>query len=240
MKPREQAKGGGRTTSQHAWPVRRLTTALRVAGLGVVIAGSVGAGWAAAPVYTEDFSKAEPGKLPSTLMVLDGQFSVKEDAAGRYLELPGAPLESYAAMFGPANKENWSAQARFSASSQGRRFPVFGVSINGVGGYRAQVAPAKKELELLKGDETVARAPFVWENGSWTQVRVQVRKTGEGAWKVEGKAWKDGTAEPEAWTISWSETEEPVAGRAAVWGKPFSGTPIRFDDFKVMTVEKGP
>lgn len=207
----------------------------------MVMVVTAGVGWGASAAeparFVEDFTRAELGKPPASLMILEGQFRVKEEGGNRFLELPGAPLDSFAAIFGSAGKEGWGAQARCWGTLQGRRYPVFGVSINGVGGYRLQVAPAKREVELLKGDETVARAPFVWQNGSWTQVRIQIRKTGEGEHRIEGKAWVDGTMEPKEWTITWVEKEELVAGRAAVWGKPFSGTPIRFDDFKVLPVE---
>jgi hypothetical protein len=129
-----------------------------------MVAMAISAG-AATPVFTEDFSKAERASFPRPDGV--GRPVLGEGgAAGRYLELPGAPLESYAAMFGPANKENWSARRGFQPRARDGVFRCSGVSINGVGGYRAQVAPAKKELELLKGDETVAKAPFVWENAS--------------------------------------------------------------------------
>lgn len=190
------------------------------------------------PLFAEDFSKLEPGPLPDSFLVLDGQFVVREDGGNRFLELPGAPLESFGVMFGPARLENWSAQARIFGTGQGRRYPVFGLSLNGVGGFRVQVSPARKAIELLKGDDLVASAPWTWENGTWTQLRVQVCKVGEGAWKVDGKAWKDGTPEPEAWAVTWNEKEAPVAQRAAVWGKPFAGTPIRFDDIRILAVGK--
>ncbi|MBL9134739.1 MAG: hypothetical protein JNK85_02675 [Verrucomicrobiales bacterium] len=191
-------------------------------------------GWSAStPDFREDFSKLPTGKLPDTFLVLDGQFAVREEASDRFVELPGAPLETFGVMFGPARKENWGAKARIQGTGQGRRFPVFGLSLNGVAGYRLQVAPAKKALELLKGDEVRATSPMTWESGMWTVLRVQIRKAASGGWVVEGKAWKDGSPEPASWMVTWNETEEPVNGRAAVWGKPFSGTPLRFDDFEV-------
>lgn len=192
----------------------------------------------AAPLFEEDFSQREPGKLPDSFLVLDGSFAVKAEGSERFLELPGSPLESFGVMFGSASQENWGAQARFWGTSQGRRFPVFGLSINSVGGYRIQVAPAKKAVELLKGDLLQASAPFDWQSGTWTLLRIQIRKTAEGAWRVEGKAWKNGSPEPAAWTVAWDEKETPINGRAAIWGKPFSGTPIRFDDLKVLPAEK--
>jgi hypothetical protein len=208
--------------------------------VSLLVAGTAGA-WAAeplAPTFTQDFSQVAVGKIPESFLVLDGQFEVKEADGNRFLELPGAPLDSYGVMFGSGAREDWGAQARFLGTGQGRRYPVFGVSLNGVAGYRVQVSPAKRAIELLKGDEVKVTFAFVWETGTWTQVRIQVRKVSEGSWKVEGKAWKDGTPEPANWMVVWNESETPIAGRAAIWGKPFSGTPIGFDDLKILPLEK--
>ncbi len=208
------------------------TLALALAFLAVRLAAS-----AAEPLFQEDFAKLAPGTPPDSFLILDGQFAVKDVEGNRCLELPGAPLETFGIMFGKARQENWGARARISGTGQGRRFPVFGVSINGVGGYRVQVSPARKALELLEGDEVRASVPYEWTSGIWTWVRVQLRKDGDG-WKAEGKAWKDGTPEPDAWMVAWTKTEAPVPGPAAVWGKPFSGTPIRFDDLAVLETGK--
>ena len=71
--------------------------------------------------------------------------------------------------------------------------------------------------------------PFTWPDGAWTSLRIQTRKGAEG-WVVEGKAWPAGTPEPAAWTITFPVKDEPPAGRAGIWGSPYSGTLIRFDD----------
>lgn len=218
-----------------------ITLGTRIAGvaLAALFILSTPAARAAAPLYSEDFSKAEVGGVPDGFLVLDGQFAVREDAGNRFLELPGAPLETFGVMFGPARGENWAAEARVWGTGKGRRFPVFGVSVNGVGGYRVQVAPAKKAVELLKGDDILTSAPMEWESGTWTRLRVQIRKAGA-SWVVQGKAWKEGEAEPSGWAVTWEEKETPVAQRAAVWGKPFSGTPLRFDDLRLEAVEGQP
>lgn len=199
---------------------------------GAALAAVLAAG-AAEPLFTADFSAAEVGAVPDGMLVLDGQFAVREADGGRVLELPGAPLDSFGVLWGPAKKEDVTATARFFGTGQGRRFPVFGLSLNGVAGYRLQVVPAKKAVEILKGDEIKATAPFAWASGAWTRLRVQVRKVGDAEWVVEGRAWADGAAEPGGWTITWKESTPPIAGRAAVWGQPFSGTPIRFDDLRL-------
>jgi hypothetical protein len=187
-------------------------------------------------LYQNAFAKAEVGKVPEGMLVLDGAFAVGEADGNRFLELPGAPLESFGVLFGPTEKENIAVSARIFGTRKGRRYPTFAVGLNGVGGYRLQVSPGKKELELYRGDEDQASAAFAWTADEWTHLKLRVRKTGQGGWKVEGKAWREGKPEPAAWAIAIDEKEEPKPGRAGVFGSPFAETPIRFDDLVVERV----
>jgi hypothetical protein len=190
----------------------------------------------AKPLYENDFSQIEPGKMPEDLLVIDGQFAVRQEGDNRFLELPGAPLETYGVLFGPTEKEGLAVSARIFGTAKGRRFPAFGVSLNGVSGYRLQVAPGRRQLELLKGEQVLASASFAWGSGQWTHFKLQVRKLAEGGWRIEGKAWPQGGGseqEPDSWTVTVEEKGEPAAGRSGLWGSPFSGTAIRFDDVKV-------
>lgn len=186
-------------------------------------------------LYENNFEKAAVGSLPDDFLVLDGGFKVQEADGSKFVELPGAPLETYGFLFGPTEKQNLAVTARIHSTGKGRRFPFFGVGLSGVGGYRMMVTPAKQSIELFKGDNVVATVPYKWTSDSWTMFRLSVRKAGAG-WKVEGKAWKQGDAEPKEATISFDEKEEPIAGRPTVWGSPFAGTPIKFDDLKVVSV----
>ncbi len=187
----------------------------------------------ARPFYENNFEKSEMGKVPDEFLVLDGGFAVQQEGDNKFLELPGAPLETFGVLFGSTEKEGVSVAARIYGTAKGRRFPTFAVGLNGVGGFKLQVSPAKKLLELSRGDNVRASVPYEWSSGQWTHLRLQIRKSKDGAWKVEGKAWSEGAAEPAAWTISWDEKEEVTAGRASIFGSPYSGTPIRFDDLAV-------
>ena len=184
------------------------------------------------PLFEETFEKSEIGKAPAGFLILAGGFVVQQDGANKFLELPGSPLDTFGAVFGPNVKPGVSASAKFFGTKQGRKFPAFGVSVQGVGGYRLQVSAGKKALEIFKGDEAQKSVPFEWTSSAWTSLRVQVRAAG-GKWIVEGKAWASNDPEPAAWTISLETTDEPPQGRAAIWGSPFSGEPIRFDDLVV-------
>ena len=193
-------------------------------------------GQSAKAIYENDFEKAELNKVPDDFLVLDGQFAVKEEGGNKFLELPGAPLDTFGALFGPTEKEGNAVSARMSGTGKGRRYPTFAVGLNGQGtsAYKLQVTPAKKALELFKGDEVKSSVLYEWQSGAWTRLRLQVRKVKDGGWKVEGKAWKDGDKEPSAWMVSFDEKEQPVAGRASIWGSPYATTPIRFDDLLVL------
>jgi hypothetical protein len=183
----------------------------------------------AEPLYKNDFESAEVGKTPKEMMVTAGDFTVKQDKDGKYLELPGEPLDTFGLLFGPSAKDDISASARFFGTKKGRKLPSFGVSLNGVNGYRLQVSAAKGELEFFKGDESKLSVPYTWTSDAWTTLRITVRKKGDG-WLIEGKAWTAGSPEPEKPQISLEEKTAPSAGRAGIWGSPYSGTPIRFDD----------
>jgi hypothetical protein len=188
------------------------------------------------PLYENHFDQVAAGKLPEDLMVIGGDFTVVADGTNKVLELPGAPLDSFAVLFGPTEAADVAVSARILGTAKGRRAPTFGVGLSGVGGFKLQMAPGKKALELLKDQEVKASVEFKWPSGAWTQFRLQVRKLKEGEWQVEGKAWPQGNAEPKEWTITFTDKEEPVAGRASVLGSPFAGTPIWFDDLVVEKV----
>jgi hypothetical protein len=112
------------------------------------------------PLYRNDFESAEVGQTPKEFLIIAGTFTVQQEAGNKFLELPGEPLDTFGLLFGPTEGEGVSASAKFFGTSKGRKFPTFGVSLNGAGGYRLQVSAAKKALEIFKGDETRVNAPI--------------------------------------------------------------------------------
>jgi len=182
--------------------------------------------------YDNNFETASLGEPPSDFLVLDGAFSVKEENGNKFLELPGAPLDTYGLLFGPTEKENLTVSARMFGTAKGRRFPTFSIGSHGVGGYKLQVSPGKKALELFKGDELLASVPFEWQSGQWTQLELMVKRNAEGL-ALSGRAWTGQAARPAEAQITFQDKTPAAAGRAAISGSPYSGTPIRFDDLKV-------
>lgn len=188
------------------------------------------------PAYENDFEQAALEKVPDDFLVLDGGFAVKQEEGNKFLELPGAPLDTYGVLFGPTEASGLEVSARIHGTAKGRRFPTFAVGVNGVGGYKLQLSPAKKALELFKGEEVVASTPFTWATGAWTHLRLRCVRVASGGILVQGRAWKQGDPEPKEWGVSRPDPMELPAGRPSVWGMPFAGTPIRFDDLKVQRV----
>ena len=189
----------------------------------------------AKPLYENNFEKAALDKAPEEFMVLDGGFAVKEDGGNKFLELPGAPLDTFGLLFGTTTNANVAVSAKIFGAAKGRRFPSFGVGLNGVNGFKLKISPGKNALELFKGDDVMASVPFKWESGSWTILQLQVREANDGHWKVEGKAWAQNSTEPKEWMMAVEEKSAPAAGRASIWGSPYSGTAIRFDDLAITS-----
>ena len=208
----------------------RLKNSLALCVCGLAVSAS------AQMLYENNFEKEQIGKVPEDFLVLDGGFAIKEDAGNKVLELPGSPLDSYSVQFGPTESSNVVVSARINSTAKGRRYPTFGVGLNGNAGYRLQLSPSKKTLELYKHDASIADVPFDWNSGHWLNFRLQVRATNPGEWKVEGKVWNSESPEPSTWMISYDEKETPISGRPSVFGSPFAGTPIQFDDFRVERV----
>lgn len=191
-----------------------------------------------AMLYTNGFDNAEVGKLPEEFMLLEGGFAVQEEGGNKFLELPGAPLETFGVLFGPVETENVSASARFYGTARGRRYPTFSLGLNGGPGPKLRVSPGKKALELIRGEnEVLTSVPYNWESATWTSLRLEVRKVAGGQWQIQGRAWKHGGPEPSQWLITHTDKTAPITGRAGVWGMPYAGTPIRFDDLTVSRTD---
>ena len=193
---------------------------------------------AADPLYQADFEKIETGEVPDDFLVLDGGFEVKEENGNKFLELPGAPLDSFGIMFGPTAQHGNEISARMFGTKKGRRYPVFGVALNGVSGYRLQVSPAKRSVELLKGKEVIAKTAFRWSGDSWLRLALEVQQTSETEWTISGRVWPDGKKAPAKPTLTHKETKAPRKGKPSIWGSPYSGTPIRYDDIVVKKIAK--
>ncbi|MCB9769539.1 MAG: hypothetical protein H6751_11735 [Candidatus Omnitrophica bacterium] len=189
-------------------------------------------------VYEQNFEEEEVDDYPMDFLVLEGDFTVQEEEGNKFLRLPGTPLGSFALLFGTNETEGFEVSARIRSEKTKRRFPSFAVGVNGVSGYKLRVDPNKRSLEILKRDEeSLVQIPYKWTSGSWTWLKIRIRKAADSKWMIEGKAWEEGAEEPGDWMISYEETEEPVPGKFSIWGKPFSEKPIDYDDLKAVKID---
>jgi len=193
----------------------------------------------AAEKYHADFSSAEVGKLPPDVQAVTGGYKIATFEYVKVLELPGEPLDVFGLLFGPSGAAEVDVRARAWSTASGRRMPEFGVGTGDVAGYRLMLLPAAKRLELRRGDEPVTSVELKepWRDGTWTWLRLRVAKQANGSWAVQGKAWPAQRKEPQDWPLSYEARQAPHAGRASVWGIPFSGQSIWFDDLSVEPVK---
>lgn len=203
--------------------------------LTLLIASSA---FSAEVLYQNDFQKAEAGSVPEGLMVIEGQFTVTEKDGNKALELPGAPLDTFSFLFGPKESSNVAVQVRIFATAKGRRLTVFDVGLGGLGGYKLRAAPAKKQLELYRGDELKTSVPLQWTHSKWTFLKLEILTGEPGKWNIVGKLWQEGGEEPKEPTITFSDSQAPTRERASAGAMPYSGDPVLFDDLIVTRVTK--
>lgn len=181
-------------------------------------------------VYAVDFESTEIGDKPNGFFLLQGAYATQRFGENQVFELPGSPLGTMGAVYGPNLGKNTLLQARAHATKQGRRVPTFGIGVNGLGGYRLLVAGSKRRLELRLNTEVVAEIPYRWKGSDeWTHFKLEIRTNEEGHGIARGKVWIEGEEEPD-WMIVYESDEAPLSGKSSIWGEPFSETPIRFDD----------
>ena len=198
-----------------------------------------GAAAAPAPSFSENFDAMPVGKPPKEkILLVAGAFEVIDLGGGnKVLELPGEPLETFGAMFGPPDSNTIDVRARVWAAASGKRYPEFGVGAADVSGYKLLLLPRQKRLVIRKAETEVATAPCDgWSSESWTAFRLVVEPS-DNAWRVTGYAWPAGGDEAKAAKVVFEEKEKPAPGRGSVWGMPFSAKPIRFDDIEVRTLK---
>jgi hypothetical protein len=176
--------------------------------------------------------------MPDDFMALDGTFAVREVDGNKCLELTPDPIGSYGVLFGPEGLIAMDVRARIWGASSGKRTPELGIGVDDAGGYKLFVLPAQHRVELRKGDDPVGSAPFEWDDGKWTWLRLRIEPKDKSTWIIHGKAWAFGKDEPADWMITSEDTEAPTAGKASIWGNDYSEQPIRFDDLRVEPVQK--
>ncbi len=189
------------------------------------------------PLYSQDFDALK--EMPEDIMQLNGEFTVVAEGSGKAMALTPTPLDTYNCLFGPPAKDGIAARARIQGAAKGRQSPSFGIGLER--GERFRPAPGHRQgpdragprrggdhqpalcLEIRDLDALPAPGP-----------RAHPRQCSGG--RGQGLA-RDGEAEPAGWTLTSTHRQgAPSAGRPSLWGVPYGGKPILFDDLVVAPV----
>jgi len=196
----------------------------------------------AAPTkFEEDFEKIEVGEAPDKIMEIEGTFTVVEEDGKKFLRVEAEPLDEKGMVMGPSMKGGGSIEAKIRSFKKRRSYPRFGVGLHGISGYRLRLVPSSGKVELLKNEEEVVSEKFKWKADTWTNFKLEIKKSGD-KWSIEGWVWPvaegDEGKQPEKPSISHVDDEAPGQGKASLWGSPYSGKPIDFDDVKIAPAEE--
>lgn len=183
-------------------------------------------------IKADDWSEGEP---PKDVFVVAGVVKIAPRDGNKAIVIdPGTELVDASAQLAVSAAGNASIEAKILATKRGRSSPRFGVSVHGMSGHRLIVNPAKKALELVRNDQTLATVPFSWTSAAWVKVKLEAKKDATGdTWLITGKAWPADAAEPAEPLIKHADKNLKGQGKCALWATPFSGEPVFFDDIHI-------
>ncbi len=184
-------------------------------------------------IKADDWAEGEP---PKEVFVVDGTLKIAARDGNKAIVVDPNPITDASAQLAISATGNASIEAKVLAIKRGRSTPRFGVSVHGMSGHRLMVNPAKKSLDLVKNDQTLASVPFAWTSEVWVKVKLEAKKGAGDAWTISGKAWQADAPEPAEPLIKHEEKTLKGQGKCAIWATPFSGEPVFFDDIHI-TVE---
>jgi hypothetical protein len=188
-------------------------------------------------IKADDWAEGEP---PKEVFVVDGTIRIGARDGNKAIVIDPNPITDASAQLGVSASGNASIEARILALKRGRSTPRFGVSVHGMSGHRLIVNPAKKSLDLMKNDQTLASVPFAWTSAAWVKVKLEAKKGADEAWTITGKAWPAEAAEPAEPLITHAEKSLKGQGKCAIWATPFSGEPVYFDDIHISVETAAP
>jgi len=180
------------------------------------------------------------GEVPAEVFVLDGKVSIAEKDGSKAIMIdPGTELVEASAQLGDSAAGSAMIQTKVFASKKGRSSPRFGVSVHGMSGPRLYVNPAKKLIELVRGDQTLASMPLTWTSDAWLNLRLEAKKADGDKWNVTATVWGDKDAAPAAPQLKHDLAGLKGQGKCTLWATPYSNTPIYFNSIQIE-VEAAP
>lgn len=188
-------------------------------------------------IKADDWAEGEP---PKEVFVVDGTIKIAARDGNKAIVIDPNPITDASAQLAVSASGSASIEAKILAIKRGRSTPRFGISVHGMSGHRLIVNPAKKTLELIKNDQTLATVPFAWTSEVWVKVKLEAKKSADDTWLITGKAWLADAAEPAEPLIKHEEKTLKGQGKCAIWATPFSGEPVFFDDIRLSVEAAAP
>lgn len=184
-----------------------------------------------AKIYEENFNDVAIGSQPKEVMVLEGEFTVREAGGQKSFVLPGEPLGNFGFLFGPRMKPPVTIALGVVAEKKGRRMPRFGLGWGGQNGLKLFANPTTKKLELFDNLTKLGETPLtIWESGTPLYLSMVIWED-NGTWKAKCAATRQPLSLNPPRKPDMFVTEIPTpprAGRASAWAQPYAGQPIAF------------
>ena len=189
--------------------------------------------------FSENFSNLWIGEEPENLFILDGKFLVQRNEGDKVLELAGSPVGDFGFLFGSRIKEKaMELQFSFHSTKQGRRYPAIAAGIGGMRGYRFRWNASARKILLFRDEVLLLEKTISWKSSAWWQIRFQVLPRRESQNLIRLKLWQKGNEEPKVWFIEHEDQFLFKGGKCVLWGFPYSGNSIHFDDLNILSFSK--
>ncbi len=137
-----------------------------------------------------------------------------------FAKLPNETLFKRMRIFlGNANWSNYTVEADVRAIEKRRQMGDVGITAQT---YSLVLFGNSQKMELWSWQENVKRASvssFPWKPETWYHLKLKVQNNPDGGVHIQGKAWKTGDPEPEAWMV---DKVDPIGNR--------QGSPGLFSD----------
>jgi hypothetical protein len=127
------------------------------------------------------------------------------------------------AFLGKPNVHDYTIQADVYAGDTKNKVPTTKLPDMGVVNQRYTLAlEGSQRLQIrswvsLQEDRFAKTIPFEWQANTWYTVKLRSENKDGGAF-LQGKVWKTGEAEPEAWTIEGTDALPNTVGSPGLFG----------------------
>ena len=182
--------------------------------------------------WSEDFESIAVGKYPNHWIGAANKFSVQDKDGNQVLVKPPAKrgLHRSNVYLGPPSMKDYTIQAALLGTKNKRKRPDMGLIANRytldlMGNHqRLQIRSWASDLRMAK------HIDFKWEPNVWYTMKLTVDIVGDKA-IVNGKVWRTGEPEPDAWTITAEDPLPNREGSPGIYG--YSAADIYYDNLKV-------